>query len=54
MDAVGGLLDDPFYSDVEFLLPRRHKAKDSKNRTPRRIWAAKKLLKRVEYFDTSE
>ncbi|OSX60020.1 hypothetical protein POSPLADRAFT_1148932 [Postia placenta MAD-698-R-SB12] len=48
LSAVGGLLDDPMYSDVEFILPR----KGSKTANARRIYAARKLLSRVEYFDT--
>ncbi|KAI0084787.1 hypothetical protein BDY19DRAFT_1077254 [Irpex rosettiformis] len=47
LEAMGGLLDDPNYSDVEFIIPRRR----GKSGT-RKIYAAKKLLKRVEYFDT--
>ncbi|KAF8584490.1 hypothetical protein K439DRAFT_1346016, partial [Ramaria rubella] len=50
LDAVGDLLDDPVYSDVEFVLPSRHSsATKPKTRT---IWAARRLLKRAEYFQT--
>ncbi|OBZ68962.1 hypothetical protein A0H81_11068 [Grifola frondosa] len=40
-----GLLDDAIYSDVEFVIPRRCGS-------PKRIYAARRLLRRVEYFDT--
>ncbi|RPD77408.1 hypothetical protein L226DRAFT_532213 [Lentinus tigrinus ALCF2SS1-7] len=46
LDSMGSLLDDPLYSDVEFVLPRRGRAE------PRRIYASKKLLRRVDYYDT--
>lgn len=52
LDAVGNLLDDPLYSDVEFILPSRPSG-GSKPRT-RTIWAARRLLKRAEYFEASE
>ncbi|KAL0960934.1 hypothetical protein HGRIS_005939 [Hohenbuehelia grisea] len=42
---IGGLLDDPSYSDVEFILPRR-------GGVPRKIWASKAILKRAEYFES--
>ncbi|KAL7280202.1 hypothetical protein ACG7TL_006621 [Trametes sanguinea] len=45
LDTVGSLLDDPTYSDIEFVVPQRRRG-DS-----RKIYAARKLLKRVEYFD---
>ncbi|KAI0916772.1 hypothetical protein AcW2_007078 [Taiwanofungus camphoratus] len=48
LDAMGSLLDDPVYSDVEFILPRRGRS----TKDARRIYAARRLLKRVEYFDT--
>ena len=38
----------PLYSDVEFLLPQRTKS------APRRIYAARRLLNRVDYFDASQ
>lgn len=40
----------PVYSDVEFILPRRGRS----TKDARRIYAARRLLKRVEYFDTSK
>lgn len=43
LERVGALLDDPLYSDVEFVLPRRGKPS-------RRIYANKKILQRAEYF----
>ncbi|KAI0632493.1 hypothetical protein C8Q77DRAFT_1125977 [Trametes polyzona] len=45
LDTMGSLLDDPVYSDVEFVLPQRARGE------PRKIYAARKLLRRVEYFD---
>ena len=48
--SVGSMLDDPAYSDVEFVLPRRGRNPLQGAKT---IKAAKKLLQRVEYFDTS-
>ncbi|KIJ45648.1 hypothetical protein M422DRAFT_59802 [Sphaerobolus stellatus SS14] len=45
LDAVGNLLDDPIYSDVEFVLPSRN----SKTK-PRSIFAARRILRRAEYF----
>lgn len=48
--SVGTLLDDPAYSDIEFVLPRRGRSSLHGAKT---IKAAKKLLQRVEYFDTS-
>lgn len=50
LDAVGSLLDDPLYSDVEFVLPRR----SGSAKGYRTIKAAKRLLQRVDYFDTSK
>ncbi|KAM5538632.1 hypothetical protein V8D89_007661 [Ganoderma adspersum] len=44
LDSMGGMLDDPLYSDVEFVLPQRGKG------PPRRIYAARRLLQRVDYF----
>jgi len=52
LDAVGNLLDDPVYSDVEFVLPSRCSSL-SKPKT-RTIWAARRILKRAEYFQASE
>ncbi|TBU26008.1 hypothetical protein BD311DRAFT_763462 [Dichomitus squalens] len=45
LDSMGSLLDDPLYSDVEFVLPQRGKS------VPRKIYAARRLLSRVAYFD---
>jgi hypothetical protein len=50
LDTVGALLDDPLYSDVEFIIPRRGQNMNF----ARRIWASRRLLKRAEYFETSE
>lgn len=47
LERVGGLLDDPLYSDVEFILPRRGKSKEA-----RRIYANKKILERADYFQS--
>ncbi|KAJ3535861.1 hypothetical protein NM688_g6921 [Phlebia brevispora] len=52
LTVMGALLDDPNYSDVEFVLPRRHGGARGKNNKPRVIYANKKLLTRVDYFDT--
>jgi hypothetical protein len=50
MASVGSLLDDPIYSDVEFIIPPRRRGGKSK-----KIWASKRLLSgRAEYFQTSE
>ncbi|KAJ3008096.1 hypothetical protein NUW54_g3291 [Trametes sanguinea] len=45
LDTIGSLLDDPTYSDIEFVVPQRRRGES------RRIYAARKLLRRVEYFD---
>ncbi|KAF8527990.1 hypothetical protein BU17DRAFT_73654 [Hysterangium stoloniferum] len=51
LDAVGNLLDDPVYSDVEFVLPSRNPSLSKpKIKT---IWAARRLLKRANYFQNS-
>lgn len=47
LERVGGLLDDPLYSDVEFILPRRGKSREA-----RRIYANKKILERADYFQS--
>ncbi|KAB5589115.1 hypothetical protein CTheo_7444 [Ceratobasidium theobromae] len=48
LGSVGSLLDDPCYSDVEFVLPPRRRGGKT-----RRIYASKKLLAgRAEYFQT--
>jgi hypothetical protein len=49
LESVGQLLDDPLYSDIEFVLPSR----DPRVPTPRRIYASKRLLHRADYFDSS-
>lgn len=49
LESVGGLLDDPLYSDIEFVLPSRN----PRIPTPRRIYASKRLLSRADYFDSS-
>ncbi|WWC87241.1 uncharacterized protein L201_002129 [Kwoniella dendrophila CBS 6074] len=46
ISSVGSMLDDPLYSDVEFVIP----AKRGTGSAPRRIYANKKLLKRCDYF----
>ncbi|KAH9002814.1 hypothetical protein EDB86DRAFT_2898257 [Lactarius hatsudake] len=48
LESVGQLLDDPVYSDIEFVLPSRNP------RAPalRRIYATKRLLSRADYFDS--
>ncbi|KAF8158296.1 hypothetical protein B0H34DRAFT_708202 [Crassisporium funariophilum] len=48
LDTVGALLDDPLYSDVQFVIPRR--GQNIKN--GRTIWASKRLLQRAEYFQS--
>ena len=50
LDAVGSLLDNPLYCDIEFIIPAR--GRNLKN--ARRIYAAKSLLSRAEYFETSD
>ncbi|EGN98449.1 hypothetical protein SERLA73DRAFT_109945 [Serpula lacrymans var. lacrymans S7.3] len=47
LSTFGSLLDDPAYSDVEFLLPRR-----GRYRGYRKIWGNRKILQRADYFDT--
>lgn len=54
MDSIGAMLDDPTYADVCFVLPSKRRDGRSRRRAPRTIYAAKKILQRVEYFDTSE
>ncbi|CCM02467.1 uncharacterized protein FIBRA_04566 [Fibroporia radiculosa] len=48
LTVLGSLLDDPTYSDVEFVLPNRNRVQVN----TRRIYAARKILQRVEYFRT--
>ncbi|OCF37555.1 hypothetical protein I317_06267 [Kwoniella heveanensis CBS 569] len=45
--SVGAMLDDPLYSDVEFVIP----SKGGTGSKPRSIYANKKLLNRCEYFE---
>jgi hypothetical protein len=52
LDAVGNLLDDPVYSDVEFILPSRYSSLSKPK--ARTIWAARRLLKRADYFKNSK
>lgn len=47
IDRLGSLLDDPRFSDVEFILPTPGQPIQS----AKRIYAASKLLRRVDYFD---
>jgi hypothetical protein len=49
MESMGSLLDDPMYSDVEFVIP----IPGQPMKSARRIYAISKLLKRVEYFGLS-
>ena len=49
LDTIGDLLDDPTYSDVEFVLPSRRPGSNAK-----RILAARKLLQRTDYFERCE
>jgi hypothetical protein len=49
LDTVGSLLDDPSYSDVEFVIAKRQH--DHSN--VRTIYACKKMLRRADYFETS-
>lgn len=47
LERVGSLLDDPLYSDVEFVLPYRGRSKGF-----RCIYANRKILQRADYFQT--
>ncbi|KAG2112321.1 uncharacterized protein F5147DRAFT_81048 [Suillus discolor] len=47
LERVGSLLDDPLYSDVEFVLPCRGRSKGF-----RCIYANRKILQRADYFQT--
>ncbi|ODO03145.1 hypothetical protein I350_05990 [Cryptococcus amylolentus CBS 6273] len=42
--GLGSMLDDPLYSDVEFIIP-------SRDGPPKNIYAIKKLLCRYDYFE---
>ncbi|KAG6833432.1 hypothetical protein H0H87_006798 [Tephrocybe sp. NHM501043] len=46
LETVGALLDDPLYSDVEFVIPGRR----GDIKSARKILASKTLLKRADYF----
>ncbi|KAH8114309.1 hypothetical protein DFH11DRAFT_1593744 [Phellopilus nigrolimitatus] len=48
LDVVGSLLDDVTYSDVVFVLPKRLPGR----RGSRKIYAARSILKRAEYFES--
>ena len=63
LDVVGSLLDDPTYSDIEFVFPdktrstrddRGTRRSSRKKRPSKRIWACKKILTRADYFEASE
>ncbi|KAI9573542.1 hypothetical protein HD554DRAFT_2202227 [Boletus coccyginus] len=47
LECVGALLDDPLYSDVEFVLPKRSRPKEK-----RIIYANRKILQRADYFQS--
>jgi hypothetical protein len=47
---VGSMLDDPNYSDIEFVIPR----KGGNGSSVRSIYAAKKMVSRADYFRSSE
>ena len=49
LDSVGSLLDDPLYSDVEFIIARH----GTNLKRAKRIYASKKILSRADYFKTS-
>ncbi|KAG6813582.1 hypothetical protein H0H92_009626 [Tricholoma furcatifolium] len=48
LETVGALLDDPSYSDVEFIIPGR----GGDIKSARKILASKTLLRRAEYFES--
>ena len=48
LERVGALLDDPLYSDVEFVLPKKRRSREA-----RRIYANRKILERADYFQSS-
>ncbi|KAF8335328.1 uncharacterized protein EI90DRAFT_2913451 [Cantharellus anzutake] len=53
LDAVGDMLDDPTYSDVCFVLPaKKRRGVRGKVGKPKTIYAARKILQRVDYFHT--
>ncbi|KAH0832106.1 hypothetical protein J3R83DRAFT_13015 [Lanmaoa asiatica] len=47
LECVGALLDDPLYSDVEFVVPKRSRPKEK-----RIIYANRKILQRADYFQS--
>lgn len=47
LERVGALLDDPLYSDVEFVLPKKRRSRET-----RRIYANRKILERADYFQS--
>ncbi|CAK9783435.1 hypothetical protein CC85DRAFT_282171 [Cutaneotrichosporon oleaginosum] len=52
ISCVGDMLDDPLYSDVEFIIPApKGTAPDGKRAPPRKIYASKKMLARCDYFE---
>ncbi|KAG6878495.1 hypothetical protein C0993_005424 [Termitomyces sp. T159_Od127] len=48
LETVGALLDDPLYSDVEFVIPGRR----GDMKAARRILASRTLLRRADYFES--
>lgn len=50
LETLGSLLDDPVYSDVEFVFPRRRRS----GRYAKKIYANRKLIERADYFKASE
>jgi len=49
MMSIGNLLNNPVYSDVEFVFPSR-----SRRKPTTRIYAMKALLTRADYFSSRE
>ncbi|KAF8133856.1 hypothetical protein EV363DRAFT_1258331 [Boletus edulis] len=47
LECIGALLDDPLYSDVEFVVPKRSRPKEK-----RIIYANSKILQRADYFQS--
>ncbi|KAL1950799.1 hypothetical protein VTO73DRAFT_5923 [Trametes versicolor] len=45
LDTMGSLMDDPIYSDVEFIIPQRGRGES------RKIYAARRMLQRIEHFN---
>lgn len=50
LETVGALLNDPLYSDVEFVVPGRR----GDIKSARKILACKTLLRRADYFESSK